>query len=287
MENGQIQKSPVGQIRDYIANPGVKERLEQMLGKRADAFANSIINVVKGSYQLQKCTPESVMSAAMIAATMNLPIDPSLGFAAVVPYGQSAQFQLMYRGLTQLCIRSGKYARIHDTEVYKDEIEYHNPITGEVKFNAPETFKMRYSGKVEKISDVCGFYANFKLLSGFEKELFMTMEEVMSHAKKFSKAYQYDLNKNKKSSVWSTDPVSMGRKTVLKSILSKYGIMSIEMQDALVADSVDTTFEQAHENAAENIENQTGSEVIDADFESQDENEQETANNGQPDFMNV
>lgn len=264
MTSNQIQKNPVAKIRSYLANTDVKKRLEEMLGKRAEAFANSIINVVKGNQQLQSCSEDSIMSAAFIAATMNLPIDPSLGFAAIVPYASTAQFQLMYRGLTQLCIRSGKYARIHDTEVYKDELKYYNPITGEVRFNDPETYKMRYKGDIK---DVCGYYCYFKLLSGFEKEQFMTTDEVMAHAKKFSKAYQYDLSKNKRSSVWSTDPISMGRKTVLKSTLSRYGIMSIEMQDALVADSVDITYEQAQTDANAVIDADAGSEVIDAAFE--------------------
>jgi recombination protein RecT len=265
---GTLAKNPVSAIRQFIANPEVKRRLEEMLGKRSEAFANSIINVVKGSGKLQVCTPDSIMSSAFIAATMNLPIDPSLGFAAIVPYKTTAQFQLMYRGLIQLCIRSGQYARIHCTEVYKDEIKSYNPITGEIQFNDPSVYKMRYEGK-PGVDNVAGFYAYFKLVSGFENERFMTTAEVMSHAKKFSKAYQYDLSQQKATSVWSTDPVSMGQKTVLKSMLSRYGIMSIEMQEALIADNADVTFEQSHESAESTIAAEAGSEPIDTAFESE------------------
>ncbi len=254
--------NPVTKIKNYLADIDVKKRLEETLGKRAGAFGNSIINVVKNSSQLQNCTPDSIMSAAMIAATMNLPIDPALGYAAIIPYKNTAQFQLMYKGIVQLCIRSGQYAKIHNSEVYKDEIKLHNPITGEIKFNNPETYKMRKAGKFE---DVAGFYAYFKLTAGFEVSAYMGREEVMSHAKKFSKAYQYDLSKSKRVSVWSTDPMAMGRKTVLKMLLTKYGVMSIEMQDAFIAEHED--FDSAQNKADETIKAEAGSEVIDTDFE--------------------
>ena len=248
-------------IKSYINSDSVKARLEDMLGKRASAFSNSIINVVKNNDYLQKCAPDSVMNSAMIAASLNMPIDPALGFAAIVPYGTAAQFQLMYKGIIQLCIRSGQYETIHNAEVYRDEIKSHNPITGETVFNDPEAYQMRKTGKPE---DVAGFYAMFKLTAGFRVSAYMTMDEAMAHAEKFSKAYQYDLKKNKKSSVWSTDPVSMGKKTVIKQLLSKYGIMSVEMQDAFVAEN--DSFETAQMNAETTIDSDMGAEVVDAEF---------------------
>lgn len=271
-ETKEIQKrssGPVDMIKNYLANDSVKQRLEATLGKRGPAFANSIINVVRNSRQLQKCTPDSVMSAAMIAATMNLPVDPVLGQAAIVPYNDQACFQLMYRGIIQLCIRSGQYATIHCSEIYVDELESHNPITGEVLFKAPHEYKMRYSDK--NGDNVVGHYAYFKLVSGFEKSEYMTKDEVMAHAKKYSKAYQYDVAKKKSTSAWSTDPVAMGNKTVLIKLLKRYGIMSIEMQDALVQDR--ETFEEAQAHAAKRIEVEQGSEPIDAEFEHNNGNE--------------
>lgn len=227
---------PIAKLKRYINDPDIQKRLGEILGKRSGAFANSIVNVVKNNKNLQNCEIESVMSAAMIAATMNLPIDPALGYAAIIPYGNVAQFQLMYKGIIQLCIRSGQYARIHNTEVYRDEIKSYDPITGQIKFNKADTYKMRNE---KKVADVAGFYSEFKLRSGFHCSNYWTMEEVMAHAKRFSKAYQYDLEKNKKVSLWSLDPVSMGKKTSLKMLLTKYGIMSIEMQDAFVAEADD------------------------------------------------
>lgn len=256
--------NPIAVLRSYFSNESVKKRFEEMLGKRAGAFLNSIINVYSNDAKLQNCTPQSVGSAALRAATFDMPVDPALGQAAIIPYGNTANFQLMYKGITQLCIRSGKYATIHCSEVYEDEIKYHNPITGEVIFNDPATYKMRYlTGKGKKY---VGHYAYFKLLSGFEKSDYMPTEEAMAHGAKYSAAYKYDLAKKKKSSVWSTDPVVMCNKTVLLRLLTKYGVMSIEMQDAIIGER--ESFEDAQERADKTIKNEAGSEPIDTTFES-------------------
>lgn len=260
-------------LRKFVESENVKGRLNDMLGKRGGAFANSIINVYRNSSGLQKCTPESVVSAAMVAASMNLAIDPALGYAAIVPYGNSASFQLMYKGITQLCIRSGEYERIHVTEVYKDEIESFNAITGDVKFTGVEDSPMRLKSD---LGDVAGFYAMFKLLKGFHCSGYITYEQAIAHGRKFSKAFQYDIKQKKQTSVWSTDPIAMGKKTILKAILTKQGIMSLEMQDAVVAEGT-PNFEEARENAENS--NEAGQEVIDVqpadesqEVESQDDN---------------
>lgn len=269
MATQQLAKNPVRQIKIYVSDDSVKKRFEEMLGKRSGAFLNSIINVVRNSKQLQNCEPESVMSAATVAATLNLPIDPALGQAAIVPYGNSAVFQIMYKGLIQLCIRSGMYQTIHCSEIYADELKSHNPITGIVKFKDPDTYEMRYSSKGE----VVGHYAYFKLVSGFEKSDYMTAKQVMAHAEKYSKAYQYDLKANKKASPWSINPIQMGNKTVLIRLLGKYGIKSIEMQDALYKDN---SFEAAEEATKKNIESEQGSEPVDAEFEDKSAKEPKT-----------
>ena len=258
-ELAKSQSGPLAVMKQYLSDDSVKKRLEETLGKRAGAFSNSIINVFRNSASLQKCTPSSVMSAAMVAATMNLPIDPALGQAAIVPYGNQAVFQLMYKGVTQLCIRSGQYATIHCSEIYRDELKSHNPITGIVTFHDPSQYKLRYGDK--NIGDVAGHYAYFKLCSGFEKSDYMTHTEVMAHAKKYSKAYQ----SGKKDGAWFTDPIAMGNKTVLLRLLKKYGVMSIEMQDALISDR--DTFEATQAEATERIATEAGSLPMDAEFE--------------------
>lgn len=271
-ENKDIEKrneGPIAKIRNFLENVDVKSRLEGILGKRASAFGNSIVNVVSGSKQLQNIAqnnPGSIMRAAMKAATLNLPIDPSLGQAAIVPYGKEAVFQIMYRGIVQLCIRSGQYAKIRCTEIYADELKSHNPITGETIFNDPSTYKLRYQDDRDK--HVIGHYMYFRLIAGFEMSGYMSHKEALAHAKKYSKAYQYDLRDGKRTSAWSTDPIPMGNKTILIRVLKPYGIMSIDMQDALVSDR--ETFEEAQANATKRIESEQGSEVIDTDFESKE-----------------
>ncbi len=261
------QVGPLATLRNFLDNVDVKSRLESILGKRASAFANSIVNVVSGSKQLMgiaEKNPGSIMRAAMKAATLNLPIDPSLGQAAIVPYGKEAVFQIMYRGIVQLCIRSGQYAAIRCTEIYADELKSHNPITGETIFNDPSTYKLRYQDDRDK--HVIGHYMYFRLIAGFEMSGYMSHKEALAHAKKYSKAYQYDLRDGKRTSAWSTDPIPMGNKTILIRILKPYGIMSIDMQDALVSDR--ETFEDAQERATKQIKAEQGSEVIDTNFES-------------------
>lgn len=233
------QAGPITTIKKYINDPETQQRLRDMLGAESGTFANSIVNLVSGSAQLKKCEPSSVMRAAMISASVKLPIDPALGFAAIVPYGGIAQFQLMYKGVIQLCIRSGEYEKIHDTEVYRDELQSYNPITGEVRFRDLTEYKMRPQ---HDFKDVVGFYCEFKLLKGFRASLYMTKEEVMEHAKRYSKAYQYDLRAGKKDCPWSTDPIAMGRKTVILGLLKRYGIMSVEMQRAVIEDAEDESF---------------------------------------------
>lgn len=124
-----IQKREVGPLalmKGYLSDESIKKRFEDILGKRAGSFINSIINVVGGSSQLMevaRTNPGSVCRAAMRAATVNLAIDPALGHAAIVPYKSEAVFQIMYRGIIQLCIRSGQYQTIHCSEIYRDELK--------------------------------------------------------------------------------------------------------------------------------------------------------------------
>lgn len=224
----------IHKIKTYLSNEEVKKRFNEVLKDNASAFMASIVNVVSNNSQLQKCDPSSVMNAAFIAATLDLPIDPNLGFSAIVPYGGKAQFQIQWKGLVQLAIRTGQYEGMNVSEVYEDEIQSYNPITGEVEFVSDfNSTKQRNTGDTEKI---CGYYAWFNLINGFRKTCYMTVEQIDNHAKQYSKAYQYDLKDNKSSSVWSTNFDAMAKKTVMKLTLSKWGIMSTKMKTAVTED---------------------------------------------------
>lgn len=235
-------------LEGMISQDAVKKKFTEVLGQKAPQFLASITNVVAGSAQLKKCPATTIMSAAFVAATYDLPIDSNLGFAAIVPYNNNkynqqtrqwekhpeAQFQMMYKGFIQLAIRSGYYEKMNCSVVYKDELVSYNPITGEVEFVTDfSKCTQRAEGKSENIA---GYYAWFKLLTGFRKELFMTTAEVENHARKYSTAYRYDLENNKKGSKWTTDFEAMALKTVIKMLLSKWGILSVDMQRAIQDD---------------------------------------------------
>lgn len=238
----------VDQVKSAISSDKVKKKFAEVLGKKAPQFLASVTNTVIGSTQLQKCDATSIMGAAFVAATYDLPIDSNLGFAAIVPYNNSkwnpqtrqydkhmeAQFQIMYKGFIQLAIRSGYYKRMNYAVVYEDELKSYNPITGEIEF--VEDFSqctLRTQGVEETVA---GYYARFELTTGYVQELFMSRQAVDNHARKYSQAYRYDIKEGKKSSKWSTDFQSMALKTVTKLLLSKWGILSVDMQRAIQDD---------------------------------------------------
>mgnify|MGYP000848688962 CR=1 FL=1 len=209
-------------LKGMLESPAYKKKFEEMLGKKAAGFMSSIIAVTNNNKYLANANPASVIGAAAQAAVLDLPINQSLGFAYIVPYGSEAQFQLGYKGYIQLAQRSDKYLNITTKTVYEGELEYENRLLDKFRFG-------------ERTGDkVIGYLAYFKLTNGFEKMLFMTLDEMIAHAKKYSKNYKGGTDK------WGlTDFNTMAEKTVLKQLLSKYGplnIESVQMSQALSND---------------------------------------------------
>lgn len=235
--NGGLMNKSEGQIQQHtvkglLANVNYKKRFEEILGKKAAGFMSSIINI-SNSPGLKECEPTSIISSAVVAATLDLPIDQNLGFAYIVPYndkkkGKVAQFQMGYKGFVQLAMRSGQYKTISSSEVYEGEIKKFNRITGDIEFD--ESFEVKEDSKI------VGYIAYFRLTNGFEKYLYMTVDQLEKHAKKYSQSYKSSKQWVRDSCLWATDFQSMATKTVLKLLLSKYGILSIEMQKALETD---------------------------------------------------
>lgn len=220
-------------LKSLINDERTKNKFKELLGNKAAGFLTSLLNTTNGNAQLQEAEPQSILKAGVIAATLDLPIDPNLGFAYVVPYKRKykdknnnwqeenkAQFQLGYKGFIQLAIRTGQYKKINVTELYEGQFESYDPITDELKYNL--------DGKIS--DEVTHYIAYFQTTNGFEKYNVMSKEEVREHAKKFSKTFL------KSSSSWQTNFDSMAKKTVLKLLLSKFGILSIEMQTAQKVD---------------------------------------------------
>lgn len=221
-KNNIVAAKEAKTVKGMLETPAFKKKFEEMLGKKAAGFISSIIAVTNSSNYLMKADPATVIGAAAQAAMLDLPINQSLGFAYIVPYKGAAQFQLGYKGYIQLAQRSGQYADIGAKTVFEGELEYENRLLDKFRFG-------------ERTSDkVIGYLAYFRLTNGFEKMLYMTIDEAQAHAKKYSQNYKGGTDK------WGlADFNVMAEKTVLKRLLSKYGPLSIEsiqMSQALAND---------------------------------------------------
>jgi recombination protein RecT len=209
-------------LKDLLNTPKMKKRFEELLQSRAPQFITSILNLYNSDPALHQCEPMSIISAALVAASLDLPVDKNLGYAWIVPYNdknsktKKAQFQLGYRGYIQLALRTGQYKSINVIEVYEGELKKWNRLTEELEidFNA-------------KTSDVVvGYAAYFELVNGFRKTIYWTKEQVEKHRQKYSKSGRS----------WEENYDAMAMKTVLRNMLAKWGILSIEMQNALNED---------------------------------------------------
>jgi recombination protein RecT len=211
-------------IVSLLGGEAVKKRFKELLGSKAPGFISSILSAVNSNTELMNAEPNSIVSAAAIAASLDLPINSNLGFAHIVPYRKDghpvAQFQMGWRGFVQLALRTGQYKTINATKVFEGEIQSVNRFTGDVILSQ--------TGKTSDL--VVGYLAYFRLINGFEKYYYMSKEEVGTHAKKYSKSYESKFSK------WQQDFDAMALKTVLKMLLSKYGILSIGMETAIQAD---------------------------------------------------
>lgn len=208
----------------WLNNETIKRKFTDILGKNAAAFMSSAMAIYNSNPQLQECDTRSIVGALGLAASLNLSITPTLGHAHVVPRKGQAQFQIGFKGLIQLALRTGQYISLHAGKIFEGEIKGFNPQTGEPVFG-------------ERISDkVVGYIAYFKLTNGFEKTLYMSAEEIDEHAERYSQSYGYDKRSNKRSSPWSTNFEAMATKTVLKKLLNTWGVLSIDMMQAIQGD---------------------------------------------------
>lgn len=242
------KKDEPATLSGMLSDLKIRKRFEEILGTRAAAFTSSIMSLYNADKALQQSDPGSILQSAVIAATMDLPINKNLGFAFIIPYKKEgehfAQFQMGYKGFIQLAIRTGKYKTIHASEVYRDEIESWNPLTGVFEATPSDTWKLREKGDFR---DVVGFMSYFKLLNGFEKTLYMTSTQLEAHGKKYSKSFDNAYG------LWKTNPHAQYLKTVIKLLLSKYGLLSIEMQKAMEVDQavIDTTGKISYDDRPE------------------------------------
>lgn len=251
-ENTQI--TPLKAFNQVLMNPKTKNYLSEMLGRKSDQYVNNIAALVGNDKKLQECEPMSTIMAGIKATSLDLPLDNNLGFAYVIPFKDRknnttlAQFQLSYKGFIQLAMRSGAFKTINTTDVKEGEIISTDFLSGEnVYKRLPEEQRLK--------TKTIGYVAYFKLLSGFEKSLYMSVEEIKAHAKQYSQTYKQGFG------IWVDNFEQMALKTPLKRLLSKYAPMSVEMKNAIMADQTIRRDIDAEDEFADNEKEPTEREI--------------------------
>ena len=251
----QKQERPIDLMKSVINAPSVQEQFQNALGEHKDAFVASLIDLFTGDKQLQSCKPALVIAEALRAATLRLPLNKALSFAYIIVFNNSVKnpdgswskvptptFVPGYKGYIQLAMRTGQYRTINADFVYEGEMRKVSKLTGEIALDG------------EKKSDkIIGYFCYFELLNGFNKTLFVSVEEMAAYALRYSPSFKG----NKKTSAealiklaqanqpsskvgWEGNFNDMALKTVIRRLLSKYGYLSVEMQNALSKDVEDS-----------------------------------------------
>lgn len=218
-----------------IRSQNTQAYLADVLGEKKETFVSNLTALVSNDKKLQECEPVTLMYAALTATALDLPLDKNLGFAYVIPYKNNkerkteAQFQLGAKGIKQLSIRSGQFLKMNVTDVREGEIASRDRMSGDITFAWLDD-EERAKAKV------IGYLAYFKLVNGFDKQLYMTVDEIKAHATRYSQTYSSKNDYVRGSSKWTTDFDKMAEKTVMKLLLSKWAPLSVDMQTAFKAD---------------------------------------------------
>ena len=230
----QLPATGVKGVSDFLQSDSIKNKFTEILGQKGIGFISSVLSVVNSNTSLQNADRNSIYTSALIAASLDLPINPNLGLAFLIPYKQRqsdgsykdvCQFQVSYKGFIQLAQRSGQYQKINSSDVRDGEIVSFNRMSGDIEFNWIQNPTERLGKKI------IGYISYFKLVNGFENSFYMTIEEIDAHAKKYSQTY-----KKYGTGLWKDEFDAMAKKTVTKLNISKNGPLSIELSKAVVAD---------------------------------------------------
>lgn len=219
----------------FIASPAVQRKINDVVGgKNGTRFIASITSTVVNDPKLQECEPNSIITAAFLGEALNLSPSPQLGQYYFVPYktkrGTVAQFQLGYKGYIQLAIRSGQYRKLNVISIKEGELIRYDPLNEEIEVRLIDDELVRESAKS------VGYYAMFEYTNGFRKTMYWSKEKMEAHALKYSQGYAADKRKGTNWTFWSKDFDGMAYKTMLRQLISKWGIMSIDLQNAIDAD---------------------------------------------------
>ena len=227
----KAQPQKVG-ITAYLNKDAIKNQINQVIGgKNGTRFVTSIVSAVNANAQLKDCDNGSIVSAALVGEALNLSPSPTLGHYYLVPYsdkekGKVAQFQLGYKGYIQLAIRSGQYRRLNVMAIKEGELVKFDPMTEEIEVKLIEDEEEREN------APTVGYYAMFEYTNGFRKAIYWSKKKMEAHALKYSKGYAA----KKGYTFWEKDFDSMAFKTMLRHLISRWGIMSIDMMTAYDSD---------------------------------------------------
>ena len=217
----------------YLTNDAVKNQINNVIGgKNGQRFISSIISAVQTNPALQECSNSSILSSALLGESLKLSPSPQLGHYYLVPFNDNkrgckvAQFQLGYKGYIQLAVRSGQYKKINVVAIKEGELVKFDPLNEEIEVNLIDDELER-----EKAPTI-GYYAMFEYTNGFRKAIYWSREKMEAHALKYSKGYKA----KKGYTFWEKDFDGMAYKTMLRQLISKWGIMSIDMQTAIDSD---------------------------------------------------
>ncbi len=231
----------------YLSKDDTKKYLNTILGdkERVNQFITSLTSLAGSSESLKNCDRNSLLACALKATSMGLPFDPNLGFAWAVPYRNVATFQIGAKGYIQLALRTGQYRYIGSREVREGEFLGRNFV------GDPEISWLPDNER--KDLKIIGYMAGIELINGFRKVIFWTVNDVEAHAQRYSQSYRkYKKSGDKNDAIWALQFDKMAEKTLLKLLISKYGIMSTEMQQAVVSDQSKINIDL--DTGAENIE---------------------------------
>ena len=221
----------------YLTQDAVKDQINKVVGgKNGTRFISSIVSAVQATPALQECTNSSILSAALLGESLNLSPSPQLGQYYMVPYdnrskgAKEAQFQLGYKGYIQLATRSSQYKKLNVLSIKEGELIRFDPLNEEIEVNL-----IQDDEQIEAAPTI-GYYAMFEYTNGFRKAMYWSRAKMEAHAKKYSPGYKRDLEKGTSWTFWAKDFDAMAYKTMLRQLISKWGIMSIDLQDAIDSD---------------------------------------------------
>lgn len=256
VQNSLVAKKKATGFTAYLTADAVKEQINKVVGsKNGTRFISSIVSAVNNNKELQTCSNSSILSAALLGESLNLSPSPQLGQYYLVPFnnkdGKVAQFQLGYKGYIQLAIRSGQYKKINVLAIKEGELIRYDPLNEEIEVNLIDDEEER-----EK-ADTIGYYAMFEYTNGFKKAMYWSRTKMEQHAIKYSAGYAADKRKGNQYTFWSKDFDGMAYKTMLRQLISKWGIMSIDLVTAIDSDMavINSDGSKSYVEAEEDVNN--------------------------------